>query len=548
MGKNITYVIGHKNPDTDSIVSALAYAEFKKKRGYKNIVAARAGVLNQQTEFILNKLKVEPPIYISDLKIKVADIMKKRVITIKENEPLNTALLKFRNNEIRFLPVINDNKKVVGILTLSLVTDNLLKLFESSRIYSSISLIHKVIGGEIFNIERINKDEFFKAEVLLTTGTFSSFKNVLNQSELPKIVVTDDREDIINKIISNNNVKLIMFSDKSKPDIKILKKAEKHNVVLIYTNYNTTKITFLLKQTIPVSIFYSKEFKTVTPEKSLEEVKELMSKENLKGIIVVDEDEKLAGIVTRSSLLSKPEKKVILVDHNEPSQAVDGIDDIEVIEIVDHHRISPIHTDKPITFINYPVGSTSTIIAIRYKENNINPDKKTAQLLMAGILSDTVILKSPTTTKYDHQMVKWLNKFAKINYKKFATEFFKAGARIDFKNISSIITGDFKTFDMKGNKVGIGQVETVGFENFLKYKNKFIRELDKLREKEKFVLIALLITDISQQSSLLIARGEERILKKLPYKKIDKNLYELKGVLSRKKQVVPLISRLFEEI
>ncbi len=542
--KNITYIIGHKNPDTDSIVSAIAYADLKKRLGFKNIIAARAGVLNQQTEYILSVLNVSPPIYLTDLKIKVKDIMSGKIIAINENESFYIALKKFKKNKIRFLPVINNNNEPIGYLTLSIVTDNLLKFFESTHIYTSINLIKDVLGGEITGFNKF-KEGFLKAKIILATGSIKTFRKRLMNSDLPKIIITDDRKDILEEIWKHKNIKLVVFSKNLQPTKTIIVKSHQHKTILIFTKYNTTKLVFLLKQAIPIILLAAKNPIKIQPDKTVEEIQDIMENIDIKGITVVDDKDKLIGIVTKSLLLSKPNKKVILVDHNEATQAIDGIDDIEIKEIVDHHRISPIKTDKPITFINYPVGSTSTIISMLYKNNEIKPSKIIAKLLIAGILSDTVILHSPTTTKTDLAMIKWLNSIAEFDYKKFANDFFKAGSKIDYKNIAKLIISDFKNFDMNGNKVGIGQIETVGFSGFYKYKKKFYSELQKLQLQHNYVLVALLITDISLQTSLLLTSGQDKIIRKLPYKRIEKNLYELTDVLSRKKQVVPLINRLF---
>ncbi len=543
--KEEIYVIGHKNPDTDSIVSAIAYTELKKALGVKNIKACRAGVLNQQTSYILSALKVQPPIYLPDVKIKVKDIMAKKPVYIYENEPFKNALIKFKKHKIRFLPVLNLQKIPIAYLTLSTVTNNLLDFFESTQIKTSTQLIKEVLNGQIQGYNNFSKD-FFEAKIILATGSVASFRRRIEKNSLPKIIIADDRKDILNEIWKHKNIKVVIFSRNLKPSKNLITKALQNNIILIFSKFNTTKIVFLLKQAMPVISVAAENPIKIHPDKTVEEINEIMKDSDIKGITVVDDKNRLIGIVTKSLLLNKPNKKLILVDHNEATQAIDGVEDIEIKEIVDHHRISPINTEKPITFINYPVGSTSTIIGMLYKEHNIKPDKTTASLLIAGILSDTVILKSPTTTKTDIDILKWLNKTAQMDYKKFAREFFKAGSKIDYKNIDKLIVSDFKNFDMNGNKVGIGQIETVGFSEFYKFKDKFLKELSKLRDSHKYVLVALLITDISMQTSLLLTSGEEKIIRKIPYKRIDDNLFELKGVLSRKKQVVPFISRLFQ--
>ncbi len=542
------YIIGHKNPDTDSVVSAIAYADLKRQLGFKNVVPARAGVLNRQTAFILKQLNVKPPILIQDVRIKVKDIMMKNVITVNENEPLLNAFKKFKKYSIRFLPVVNKDFIPVGLLTLSIVTDNFLKYLVSTKIITTIKNIKKSLKAKELNVVNINPAKQFKGQILLTTGSKEVFKKAILNSQFPGIIISDDRIYLLESVLKfKDKIKLIIFSAGNKPPEEFIKKATRNNILCLYADYDATQITFALKQSIPVIHICSKDFRTISPDALMGEAKAIIERERRKGVIVINDENRIIGVVTRSLFLTKPDKKVILVDHNEPSQAVDGIDEVEILEIVDHHRISPLTTEKPITFINYPVGSTSTIIAMLYKNNNIKPDKKIATLLIAGILSDTVILKSPTTTSLDKEMVKWLNQFAQINYKKFAFSFFKEGSKIDFRKIDKVILSDFKEFIINENKIGIGQIEVVGFNEFLRHKDKFYVNLKKIQQEREYKLLAFMVTDITQQSSLLLISAPEDIIARIPYNKIGKNLFELKGIISRKKQVLPFLTRILSD-
>ncbi|MDD5066069.1 MAG: putative manganese-dependent inorganic diphosphatase [bacterium] len=539
------YIIGHKNPDTDSIASALAYAEFKKKTDSRNVIPARAGVINNQTGFILKKLNIPAPVFLADIRTKVSDVMIKNVIFCRENSCLNDALQIFLRSRIQFLPVVNDKKEPVGLLTLETVTGNLLKLLESSKIYTSISLIRKVIRAEaIGKLEK--EDELFKGEIILTTGSLENIVETLKRSEkIPKIIVTDDRYSILTKL-NQFDIKLIIFANNNNPPHEVVQYARKRKILLLRTPLNSTKATVLLKQSIPVPVFYTKKFSTIHYSKDLTETHDILGDQEQKGIMVLDDQGTLCGIITKGELVKSSSKKAILVDHNEISQAVDGIEQASVIEIVDHHRLSPINTVKPITFINYPVGSTSTIIAMQFKNSCIEPERSTARLLISGILSDTVILRSPTTTRSDTEMVKWLNHFARMDYRQFAVEFFKAGSKVDYKDVEKIIFQDFKNYEAGNSRIGMGQIEIIGFSEFHKHKAKLLHALQKMNEEGDYKLLGLLLTDISIETSLLLILGKDNLLNKLPYNKLNPNLYELKGVISRKQQLMPTLLKMFE--
>ncbi len=547
--KQKIYIIGHKNPDTDSIASAIAYSDLKQRLGWDNVRPARAGIMNQQTSYILQKLNIKPPVIISDIRTRVCEVMIEEPIFIKYKDTLKTAFNLLDKNTIRFLPVVNDNNEPIGLLTLSITTMNFLKILEKKKLQLTAMSLKKTINGVIINDP--NKDDSKEIEYEIIVGSCSNetFKQKLNKTKnIPKIVIIDDNYELINISAKSENVKIILLSK----NCNIEKINRLKNLF-----YNTGKLVILCKaeiqdilldvqQSILVKNIYTTDFKTILYNKPLDSALTLFNKEKLKGMVVVNDNNKIVGVITRSTFLNtNNHKQVILVDHNEPTQAIDGINEVEIAEIVDHHRISTFQTIKPITFINLPVGSTSTIVALQYKNYGIMPDKKIAQLLMAGILSDTVILNSPTTTQIDKNMIKWLNGIANINYKAFATGFFRAGSMINPKKLKETITSDFKEFDMNGNKVGIGQIEIVGFGEILKYKQKIIEYLKNIYDQGNYHFVGLLISDITEQSSIFVVITNEITKKQMPWQKLEPNIFELKGILSRKKQVVPALLRMY---
>jgi manganese-dependent inorganic pyrophosphatase len=264
------------------------------------------------------------------------------------------------------------------------------------------------------------------------------------------------------------------------------------------------------------------------------------------GLLVVDDEERLCGVVTKSNLLKPSRNKLILVDHNELSQALPGAEQVEILEVIDHHRLGNFHTEAPIRFINQPLGSTCSVVATLYRQAGINPDSKVASLMLAGLLSDTVLLKSPTTTEVDRKLIPWLESSSGRQASSFGQQMFQAGSALaSYADIESLLTADFKEYEVAGRRFGVGQVEVVDFQEFEQLREDISQGLQTLTDDRKLDLAGLLVTDIVRQNSQLVVHGDKGMIAAVGYPKIDAGRFELKGVLSRKKQLMPHLLRAF---
>ena len=371
----------------------------------------------------------------------------------------------------------------------------------------------------------------------------SSTKELIEDGD---IVICGDRSDT-QEIIINHNASLMVVTGGHEIDSKIIEKAKEKGCAIISTPYDTFTTSRLINQSVPISYVMTKEklicFKT---DDFVEDIKDVMLDTRYRSYPVVDSTNKVVGSISRYHLISQNKKKVILVDHNERTQSVHGLDDAEILEIIDHHRIADIQTVMPIIFRNEPVGSTSTIIASIFFDNGLRPSKKVAGILAAAIISDTLLFKSPTSTNIDKLMLKRLAEIANINVDEFASEMFKAGTSLKGRTVDSIFHQDFKRFTLGKYNIGVSQVNTMDIESFNEIKNEMGNLMGEKASKESYDLLVLMVTDILKGGSELLAVGKEKeIIPKAFNAKMNGNSVYLPGVISRKKQVIPPISNVF---
>ncbi len=542
MSHGITYVIGHKNPDTDSICSAIAYAWLKRAMGEENVVAARAGNINAQTEFVLDYFQQQPPKYLPDIYPRVKDVMTSDVITVNASDTLNKACRLFKSYNLKLLPLVDSEKCLIGtlsLLDLSKIQMERLGPMKSHMLFTSVKNIQEVLGARILNAPMPEKE--FSGFVVVGAMTEKSFKKRL-QEFVPAstIVVVSDRYEI-QKIAIDFKVKCLIVTDGKDLAEEFLKIARENKVNVIISPHDTAQSSKLIFTSIPVHYAASKSIETLSEDELLIEAREKILRSESQGMPVVNHKRRVVGIVTRSDLLKPSGKQLILVDHNEMAQTIDGAEEVEIIEIIDHHRLGNSPTMKPILFINVPLGSTSTLMAELYQKNNITPEKTIAGLLTAGIISDTILLKSPTSTEKDEQMLKWLSEITGLNYTELGMEIFNATSSLSGRSIEEIVEGDFKDYQVGNIKIGIGQVEVVGLEELDSIKYDILEYLKKFVKNRKYSLVALMVTDILTEGSILLFQGDRRITGRIQYPLMEPNIAELNGILSRKKQLLPYI-------
>ena len=549
MNRELTYVIGHKNPDTDSICSAIGLAELKRAQGMENIEPARAGDVNPQTAFILDYFNMKPPRYLSNVYPRAHDIMNRDVVTVPEDTPLVKVMEIIRDKNIRFVPVVDEQGRPTGILTLMDVAKRNIEQIEaesSRRVYTSISNITTTLNAQVITDFHSNRGKDFS--VYVGAMEEDSFLNVLGTTNTKEcIVIVGDREKI-QKISVERGIGILIVTGGLKVSNDVIEAAKLNEVSVIISPFDTATTALLVRMSTPASLICKEEFESTSEDELVDDLKQRMTNGRDRGFVVLDKNGVMAGVITKSNLLKPSRTSLILVDHNELSQAVDGADMVKILKVVDHHRLGNFHTTQPITFICEPVGSTSTLISEMYKNKKVPIKKEIAGLLLGGVMSDTIILKSPTTTDRDRVIVPWLEEKSGLDHTSFGREIFSATSSIKKRGIEAVAKGDYKTFETKGKKFGVGQVETIGFDEFYEEKDKLLAELVKIKESKGLRLSALLATDIVLGTSLLLVAADKEVSFSLDYPKLEDNLYELKNVLSRKKQVAPHLLSLFNEI
>lgn len=538
--EKITYVVGHRNPDTDSIASAIAYAELKQAIGMKSVVAAMAGEPNPQTRYILERLGIHHPRYLADVHPKVLDIVKPNPVTVSEDEPAYEALEKFHASGVRTLPVIDAEGKPQGALSLLRLSEKYLlrdsdrqREFVTTLASLAITLKATFAAGSPDN-EPISLKLFIGA---MLEESFSERIDGVDPATL--LIMTGNRRTIQLSAIERG-VRLLVVTGGHPVDADVLAQAREKSVTLLLTPHDTATAAWLARLSTPVGLIAGKRFSVVSEGETVKNLKKKMLASGESALFVIDGDGVLAAVATKSSLMTPIPHSLILVDHNELAQAVPGAEDLEILEVIDHHKLGNSHTASPITFITSPVGSTCTLVALRYRECRIEPDEKIAALLLAGILSDTVILKSPTTTAIDREIAQWLGEISKMELEQFGREIFAASSSLSlYGSPMKAVEADFKLFSQDGKRFGVGQVEVVGFDEFEEMKGGLLEALAEVKKRENLFIAALMVTDITAESTLLLVEGHTRIAHVMEYPQLEPHLYELKNVMSRKKQMVP---------
>ncbi|HKJ05439.1 MAG TPA: putative manganese-dependent inorganic diphosphatase, partial [Geopsychrobacteraceae bacterium] len=410
------YVIGHRNPDTDSICSAMAYAELRRLQGLEGVRPARAGTLNRQTEFVLEKLQQPTPELLTDVHPRLRDIVTESVITIPAAAPLAEALKLYHRHNIRMLPVIDAEQKAQGLLLLKKASEQFLLPNRDANLRQvrvTIDSVAQCLDADTQHL--IDADHLEELNLYVGARDVSTFKRWISSVDAKRtILITGDRADIQEMAIIAG-IRLLIVSGGQPVSHELLQQARANKVSILVSPFDTANCSWLTRLATPVGSLVGDEFLTVRRGDLLDDLRLKLMHGNHSGAIVLDAQDCVCGVATKSHLIKNSPIKLILVDHNELSQAVPGADKVEIIEVIDHHRLGNFHTDTPIHFINQPVGSTCTLVAKLYRQSGIDPEPGIAGLLLSGLLSDTVILKSPTTTAIDRELAPWLAQFSGLN-------------------------------------------------------------------------------------------------------------------------------------
>lgn len=538
--QDIIYIIGHKNPDSDSVCSAIAYAEFKRKLGF-NANAAILGELNRETEFILDYFKVPKPEILKTVKTQVNDLNIDKAIPVSPDVSIKTAWMLMKKNNVKTLAVVDDNERLIGIVTLSDITNKYMDILENNIISTSKTPLRNII--ETLNAKLIvGSSEDFKTsgKVLVAAMAPDMMKPFIDEGD---IVISGNRSDSQRAAMEYGANCIIVTGDCS-VDNEIIEFAKNKKCILMTTPNDTFATARLINQSIPVKyIMTTEDIISFNIDDFIDEIKDKMLKTRYRSYPVVDENNKIMGFVSRYHLISQNRKKVILLDHNEKSQSVNGLDEAEVLEIIDHHRVGDVQTGKPIYFRNEPVGSTATIVANIYFENGIRPSKSIAGLLCAAIISDTLNFKSPTCTFVDKLTAERLSEICNINIDDFALKMFKAGTSLTGKLPEEIFKQDFKEYTFGKYKIGISQVNTMDTEEITEIKNSLLEYMNEICKEKSYNLVIMILTDIIKEGSELLFVGENKeLISKAFNIQINGNSVYLPNIVSRKKQIIPPLS------
>lgn len=550
--KNV-WVIGHKNPDTDSVCAAIAYADLKNKLAKANgetgvtYAPARAGHINAETAYVLNYFGVAKPEYMSDMGTQIKDIEYRKTEGISPQLSMKKAWELMKTLNVYTLPVVNAKDKLEGLIVTSDVAQSYMDVYDN-HVLSSARTAYKSMA-EALDGKFIAGNEhafFVRGKVVVATGSPEVTRAAIERDDL---VIVGDNEEV--QLVSiEQGCSCIVITNGLKISETVIDKAEKHEVVIISSPYDSFTVARLINQSIPVKYFMTKEnIVSFELDDFVDEVSDATIKNRHRDFPIVDENQKYVGMFSRRNLLSRQKKQVILVDHNEKSQAVNNIEDAEIIEIVDHHRLGSLETIAPVFFRNQPLGSTSTIIYQIYEEKGIEVEPVIAGLLCAAIISDTLMFRSPTCTGLDVKAAKELAQIANVEIEEFARNMFEAGSDFENKTEKEILNQDFKIFYSGNVSFGVAQVSSMGHTELDKIKERIEKTLPVMCVEKKVQMLFVMLTDIMEETTTLVCYGGESVAiakEAFQCSAVDNTLL-LKGVVSRKKQLIPALMNTLTE-
>ena len=538
-----TIVIGHRNPDMDSIVSAIAYGELKRELGTPNVLVARAGNTNARIDFVLEKFGVPAPEFIGDVTPKVGDLMETKVVSVLHHSTINKAINSIEQKRLRGLPVVDDENRCLGLLSAWKITNHLFPRREETGnfrlINASVADLVQALDG---NVLAGNVDEEERQLIIMVAAmSLEAFLGRFQHYDSGKIVLfVGDRDDVQLAAI-RGGVTTIVVTGGLGVSAEVRQAAKNAGTCLISSRFDTATSVLLSRGSVRVDQFVEPRFTSLTPETTMQAARKIAANSPDFIFPVLDESKRLAGILSKSDFLKTVPRQLILVDHNEMTQAVKGADEIPIVEVLDHHRLGSLRTDVPILFWNNPVGSTSTIVALCYRQFGISIKRPTAGLLMAGLISDTLNLTSPTATPVDAQVLEELSKITEVKADELAKEIFTVGSPLLSLAPKDVVVADCKDYEEAGFQFSVAQVEELSFAYFDDKKAALFEALEEYRARHEAYFSALLVTDVNTQNSRMLMAAPPEFQELIHYPNLGPNLYELNNIVSRKKQLVPYL-------
>ena len=536
MGRRHIYVIGHKRPDTDSIVSAVAYAELLSRQGQENIIAARQGPPWRETQYILDRFAIPLPVLVADVRPRVRDAMTSKVVRADPNESVYQIGRRMREKQIRAIPLVDGNDYLQGLIT---VEDFSQLLFEEmdptvlDKIPLGLDNLLATLGAKL-----IVRAPAGRLRDKVMVGAMSA-ETMRERLEPDILLVVGDRPDAQRVAIEKGVAALVVTGGLPVED-EIVTLAREKGVTIISSPHHTFSTARLLNMSIPVSSVMQTDVLTAHPDDLLDEVRPKLAQQ--RTLPILGDDNRLVGIISQSDLLHPTRHGVFLVDHNERAQSVDGLEEAEILGIIDHHRIADVHTSAPIFFRNEVIGATSTIIAGLYWESGIPIPPAIAGILLGGILTDTVAFRSPTCTPRDQEVGRHLAELAGVDLDEYAEAIFAVASDLSGRSLREVLTTDFKEFSVEGARFGIGYMETTGRSQVDAVQEALLIEMEKLRTDRGYAVMLFIVVDVRRdESEILIAGQEKAVAEAFGQQLASPHSIVFPGVVSRKKQVVPVL-------
>lgn len=537
------YVIGHKNPDTDSICSAIAYAYLKNELNTDEGIVylpKRAGQLNEETTYVLKKFEMTPPEYMSDVSTQVKDITIRKTPGVDRGISLKTAWEMMKELNVVTLPVVK-SKRLEGVITTEIIAESYMDIYDNailSRAHTKYKNIVETLDGKML----VGNPEVYytKGKVVVAAGHRDMLSEMIDENDF---IIMGNRGHVQETAILCK-ASCIVVCDGADVEKRIIELAKENGCVVITSPHDTYTAARLINQSMPISYFMQKDnldaFRT---DDYTEVIKTVMTKKRHRDFPILDKHNNYIGMISRRNLLGASKKGMILVDHNELGQAVDGLADAEILEIIDHHRLGTVETITPVFFRNQPLGCTATIVYQMFMENNVEIPKNIAGLLLSSIISDTLLFRSPTCTDIDKEAAYALADIARIDMQEHAREMFMAGSNLVSKSPEEIFYQDFKKFSIEGISFGIGQITSMSSEELGKIREKLMPYVAKAQKEYGADAMYFMLTDILQESTELIYAGASasNLIEEAYNMKANEDVFVLPGVVSRKKQLLPKI-------
>jgi len=536
MSHRRVYVIGHKRPDTDAIVSAAAYAELLRRQGWENVIAARQGPPWPETRYILERFGVPAPLLVEDVRPRVADVMTTRSVTADPNESIYQIGRRLRENQVRSIPLVDGDRRLQGLITVEDLSRIFLEEMDPTaldQVALNLDNLLATLGAKL--VVRAPSTAL-RDKVMI--GAMAA-ETIQNRLEPGILFVVGDRPDA-QRLAIERGVAVMVITGGLPVDDDIKALARQKQVTIVSSPHHTFTTTRLIGLSIPASSVMQRQVLVAHPDDLLDEARDRLARQ--RTLPVIGNDGRLAGMLSRSDLLRPIRHGVILVDHNERAQSVDGLEEAEILGIIDHHRIADIHTPSPIFFRNEVIGATSTIVASLYWESGIPIPPAIAGILLGGILTDTVAFRSPTCTDRDREVGRHLAELAGVSLEALAEEIFAVASDLSDRSLREILTTDFKEFTIEGARFGIGYMETTDRSRVDAVQDDLIAEMKRLQADRGYAAMMFIVVDMRRNESRLFVTGQEQaVAEAFGRELVSPHTLVLPGVVSRKKQVVPVL-------